>query len=42
MGMKRENYKRYGAGGPKMIVEPQWVKDLPENELDWNMEQEMA
>lgn len=39
---QRENYKRYGAGGPKKIVEPKWVKDLPSNCLDWTPEQDMA
>ena len=39
---KRENYERYGAGGPKKIVEPQWVKDLPENDMEWTPEQEIA
>lgn len=39
---QRENYKRYGFGGPRKIVEPKWVKDLPENDLDWTPEQDMA
>ena len=40
--MRKENYKRYGAGGPKKIVEPKWVKDLPKDGERWTMEQEMA
>lgn len=39
---KRENYQRYGAGGPKKIVKPQWVKDLPKDDLNWTPEQEIA
>lgn len=40
--MKRENYRRYGFGGPKKITEPQWVKDLPKDDLKWTLEQDMA
>ena len=40
--MKRENYRRYGFGGPKKITEPQWVKDLPKDDLKWTPEQDMA
>ncbi|MCQ2172743.1 MAG: hypothetical protein MJZ17_08355 [Bacteroidales bacterium] len=39
---KTENYRRYGAGGPKQVVEPQWVKDLPKDDLEWTPEQDMA
>ena len=39
---KRENYQRYGAGWPKKIAEPQWVKDLPTNDMEWTPEQEIA
>ncbi len=40
--MKRENYRRYGFGGPKKITEPQWVKDLPKDDSEWTPEQDMA
>lgn len=40
--MKQENYKRYGAGGPKKVIKPEWVKDLPKDDAKWTMEQEMA
>ena len=40
--MKRENYKRYGFGRPKKIVDPKWVKDLPKDDDQWTMEQEEA
>ena len=40
--MKRENYKRYGFGGPKKIVDPKWVRDLPEDDSQWTVEQEEA
>jgi len=39
--MKRENYRRYGGKGPKRIREPKWVKDLPKNDADWTIEQDM-
>lgn len=39
---KRENYRRYGAGGPKKVVKPQWVKELPKDDLKWTPEQDMA
>ena len=39
---QRENYKRYGFGGPKKVVEPQWVKKLPKDDLEWTPEQDMA
>ena len=37
--MKRENYRRYGGKGPKRIRVPKWVKELPENAMDWTEEQ---
>lgn len=40
--MKRENYKRYGFGGPRKIVDPKWVKELPKDDGQWTMEQEEA
>lgn len=38
--MSKENYKRYGFGGPKKIVDPKWVKDLCEDDSKWTMEQQ--
>ena len=40
--MRKENYKRYGAGGPKKIVVPKWVKGLPKDRTVWTNKQERA
>lgn len=40
--MKQENYKRYGFAGPKKITDPKWVRELPEDDNLWTMEQVRA
>lgn len=41
--MRNENYKRYGFGGPRKIVDPKWVKDLQKrDDARWTMQEQEA